>query len=104
MNELAFEMIPYSPEELVEIAEREFAWCEAEMKKASNEMGLGDDWKAALEKVKTLHVEPGQQPSMIRDLALEAIDYVEKNGPRHRAAALPGLVADGHDVARSSAP
>ena len=39
-------MIPYSPEELVEIAEREFAWCEAEMKKASKEMGFGDDWKA----------------------------------------------------------
>jgi dipeptidyl aminopeptidase/acylaminoacyl peptidase/uncharacterized protein (DUF885 family) len=79
LNELAYEMIPYSPEELVEIAEREFAWCETEMKKASREMGFGDDWKAALEKVKTLHVEPGQQPAMIRDLALEAIDYVEKN-------------------------
>ncbi len=79
LNELNYEMIPYSPEELVEIAEREFAWCEAEMKKASNEMGFGDDWKAALEKVKTLHVGPGEQPAMIRDLALEAIDYVEKN-------------------------
>jgi dipeptidyl aminopeptidase/acylaminoacyl peptidase len=79
LNELAYEMIPYSPEELVEIAEREFAWCEAEMKKASKEMGFGDDWKAALEKVKTLHVEPGQQPAMIRDLALEAIDYIDKN-------------------------
>jgi dipeptidyl aminopeptidase/acylaminoacyl peptidase/uncharacterized membrane protein YgcG len=79
LNELAFEMIPYSPEDLVEIAEREFAWCEAEMKKASKEMGFGDDWKAALEKVKTLHVEPGQQPAMIRDLALEAIDYIDKN-------------------------
>jgi len=78
LNELAFEMIPYSPEELVEIAEREFAWCEAEMRKASNAMGLGDDWKAALEKVKSLHVEPGQQPAMIRDLAIEAIEYIEK--------------------------
>jgi dipeptidyl aminopeptidase/acylaminoacyl peptidase/uncharacterized protein (DUF885 family) len=79
LNELAFEMIPYSPEELIEIANREFAWCEAEMKKASNEMGFGDDWKAALEKVKTMYVPPGDQPAMIRDLALEAIDYVEKN-------------------------
>jgi dipeptidyl aminopeptidase/acylaminoacyl peptidase/uncharacterized protein (DUF885 family) len=79
LNELAYEMIPYSPEELIEIANREFAWCEAEMKKASNEMGLGDDWKAALEKVKTMYVPPGQQPSMIRDLALEAIEYVENN-------------------------
>lgn len=49
------------------------------MKKASNEIGFGDDWKKALEKVKTLHVEPGQQPAMIRDLAWEAIDYVTKN-------------------------
>lgn len=79
LNELQYEMIPYSPEELVLIAEKEFAWCEAEMKKASNEMGFGDDWKKALEKVKTLHVEPGQQPAMIRDLAWEAIDYVTKN-------------------------
>jgi dipeptidyl aminopeptidase/acylaminoacyl peptidase/uncharacterized protein (DUF885 family) len=79
LNELAYEMIPYSPEELIDIANREFAWCEAEMKKASNEMGFGDDWKAALEKVKTMYVEPGKQPAMIRDLALEAIDYVEKN-------------------------
>ena len=54
-------MIPYTPEELVAIGEREFAWCEAEMKKASREMGFGDDWKAALEKVKTLHVAPGEQ-------------------------------------------
>lgn len=79
LNELEFEMIPYSPEQLVTIANEEFAWCEAEMKKASNEMGFGDDWKKALEKVKTLHVEPGQQPAMIRDLAYEAIDYVTKN-------------------------
>ena len=80
LNELAFEMIAYTPEELVAIANREFAWCEAEMKKASAEMGLGDDWKAALERVKTRHVGPGQQPTMIRDLALEAIAYVEDNG------------------------
>ena len=79
LNELAFEMIPYTPEELVAIADREFQWCESEMKKASNEMGLGDDWKAALEKVKGLHVGPGEQPAMIRDLAIEAIDYVTKN-------------------------
>ena len=72
-------MIPYTPEELVAIANKEFAWCEAEMKKAAREMGFGDDWKAALEKVKTLHVEPGKQPALIRDLALEAIAYVEDN-------------------------
>ncbi len=77
MAELAHEMIPYTPDELVAIANREFSWCETEMKKASAEMGFGDDWHKALEKVKTLYVEPGKQPAMIRDLAQEAIKYVE---------------------------
>src|SRR5262249_8448589 len=40
--ELALEMIPYAPEELTAVADREFAWCEAEMKKAARDMGLGD--------------------------------------------------------------
>ena len=42
-------------------------------------MGLGDDWNAALERVKTMHVEPGEQPTMIRDLAVEAIAYLDAN-------------------------
>jgi uncharacterized protein (DUF885 family) len=78
--DLAVEMIPYTPQELVAIAEREFAWCEAEMKKAAREMGFGDDWKAAVEKVKTMYVDPGKQPELIRDLAWEATDFVEKRG------------------------
>jgi hypothetical protein len=78
LADLKFEMIPYTPEELVKIAEREFAWCEAEMKKASRAMGFGDAWKAALEKVKTLHAEPGKQTQVVRDLAFEAIEFVEK--------------------------
>lgn len=76
---LRSEMIPYTPEELVEIAEKEMAWCEAEMRKASRETGHGDDWRKALERVKTLHVEPGKQPDLIRDLALEAIAYLDAN-------------------------
>ena len=76
-KELAFELIPYGPEELVDIAEREFAWSEAEMKRASREMGFGDDWKQALEKVKNTYVEPGRQPDLVRDLAREAEDFVE---------------------------
>lgn len=79
IQELEFEMIPYTPEELVEIANREFAWCEAEMKKASREMGFGDDWKRALEAVKGKYVEPGKQPELIKNLAFEAIEFVEKN-------------------------
>jgi len=77
--DLASEMIPYTPEDLLAVADREFAWCEAEMKKASREMGFGENAQAALEKVKTLYVEPGKQPDLIRDLAREAEAYVEQN-------------------------
>ncbi|HJT26434.1 MAG TPA: DUF885 family protein [Pyrinomonadaceae bacterium] len=77
--ELRSEMIPYTPEELIAIGEKEMAWCENEMKKASRELGYGDDWKKALEHVKNLYVEPGKQPQMIRELALEAIKFVEDN-------------------------
>jgi uncharacterized protein (DUF885 family) len=76
-SELANEMIPYTPEQLITIANKEFAWCEVEMKKASREMGFGDDWHAALEKVKTMYVEPGKQPQVIRDLALEAEKFLD---------------------------
>jgi hypothetical protein len=79
LEDLADELIPYTPEELVAIAEREFAWCEAEMKKASAEMGLGDDWKKALEKVKEDYVVPGRQADLVRDLSREAVAFVEKN-------------------------
>ena len=79
LEELRFEMIPYTPEQLVDIANREFAWCEAEMKKASREMGYGDDWKRALEAVKQKYVEPGKQPELIKNLAYQATDFVEKN-------------------------
>src|ERR1041384_5938363 len=79
LSELRSEMIPYTPEEIIAIGEKEMAWCENEMKKASRDLGYGDDWKKALEHVKNLYVEPGKQPQMIRDLALEAIKFVEDN-------------------------
>jgi len=79
LQELEYEMIPYTPEELIELANREFAWCETEMKKASQAMGFGDDWKRALEAVKNKYVEPGKQPALIRDQAYEAIEFLEKN-------------------------
>jgi Bacterial protein of unknown function (DUF885) len=79
ISELRSEMIPYTPEELIAIAEKEMAWCENEMKKASHDLGYGDDWRKALEHVKDLYVEPGKQPEMIRDLALEAIKFVDDN-------------------------
>ncbi len=79
IEELQFEMIPYTPEELIEIANKEFDWCIAEFKKASHEMGYGDDYMKAIEAVKQKYVEPGKQPELIRNLAREAIDYVKKN-------------------------
>jgi len=79
ISELRSEMIPYTPEEIIAIGEKEMAWCENEMKKASRDLGYGDDWHKALEHVKNLYVEPGKQPEMIRDLALEAIKFVEDN-------------------------
>jgi hypothetical protein len=74
--DLSDEMIPYTPEQLIALANREFAWCEEEMKKASRQMGYGDDWKQAVEHVKGMHPPPGGQPMMIKDLLFEAIDYL----------------------------
>jgi len=79
ISELRSEMIPYTPEEIIAIGEKEMAWCENEMKKASRELGYGDDWPKALEHVKNRYVEPGKQPEMIRELAFEAIKFVEDN-------------------------
>jgi uncharacterized protein (DUF885 family) len=77
ISELKSEMIPYTPEEIIAIGYKEMAWCENEMKKASRELGFGDDWHKALEAVKNKYVEPGKQPELIKDLALEAIKFVE---------------------------
>lgn len=76
LAELAHEYIAYSPAELVEIAEKEFAWCDAEFAQASRDMGCGDDWRKALEMVKRRHAQPGRQPQLIRRLAHEAIDFL----------------------------
>jgi uncharacterized protein (DUF885 family) len=79
MNDLADNMIPYTPEELIAIAQTEYDWCMREMLKASHEMGYGDDWHAAVEKVKQMHVAPGEQPELIRKLVVEGSDFVKKN-------------------------
>ena len=76
ISDLNYNLIPYAPEELIELARKELAWCEQEMIRASRDMGLGDNWHAALEKVKNDFVEPGKQPDLVRRLAREAVDYV----------------------------
>lgn len=73
------EMIAYTPEQIEAIAMKEFAWCDAEMLKASQQMGFGNDWKKALEKVKTAYPELGKQPELVYELANEAINFVEAN-------------------------
>lgn len=78
-KQLAFEMIAYSPEELIAEAEKQFAWCEKEMLKASNELGFGNDWKAALEMVKNTYFPAGAWPAEVIRLAEEATTYMEVN-------------------------
>lgn len=77
-QELQYEMIPYTPEELIAIAEKELAWGKQELKAAAREMGHGDDWRAALEEVKTRHVEPGEQPQLASTLADEAVSFLRE--------------------------
>ena len=77
-GELEHEMMPYTPEQLIAVAEKEFAWCETEWKKVAHDLGLGDDWKAALEKMKQDYVAPGDQPQLIARQAYEAVDFITK--------------------------
>lgn len=74
---LRSEMIPYGPEELVNIAMKEFEWCDKELLKASREMGFGDDWKAAQEKVKQSYVPPGYQPEAMLELYDQSIAFLK---------------------------
>jgi len=78
-KQLAYEMIAYTPEELIAEAEKQFAWCEKEMLKASNELGVGNDWKAALEMVKNTYLPAGAWPQEVVRLGDEAIDLMVKN-------------------------
>jgi uncharacterized protein (DUF885 family) len=77
--ELTHEWLAYSPEELIAIGEREFAWCEQEMAKASQELGFGEDVGKALEFVKNKHVAPGEQDALVVAQAREAIQWLKSN-------------------------
>jgi hypothetical protein len=90
MDALRAAMIPYTPDELIAIANREFAWCDNEMLRASNEMGFGSDWKKALEAVKNKYVEPGEMIHLVRDQSREAIEFVEK----HDLVTIPGMLKE----------
>jgi hypothetical protein len=88
--DLRHAMIPYTADELIAIAEREYAFSEAEAKKAARQMGFGDNWKAAMEKIKDQYVEPGKQPDLIRDLANEAEAFFAK----HDWVTIPALARE----------
>ena len=79
LKELRYAWIPYSPQELIRIGEQEMKWCEDRFTEAAIELRLDGDWRRALEQVKSLHVEPGDQPRLIRELAWEAIRFLEGN-------------------------
>ncbi len=79
LAELQDDMIPYTPEELIAIAQTEMDWCMEEMLKASREMGYGDDWHKAVEKVKGMHVPPGEQPELIRMLVVQGSNFVKQH-------------------------
>jgi hypothetical protein len=79
LAQLSDEMIPYTPEELIAMAKEQMVWCKQQMLEASHDLGYGDDWHKALEHVKDTYVEPGKQPQLIHDLAVEGTEFAEKN-------------------------
>jgi len=110
LEELEAEWIAYTPEELIQIGEKELEWCEKEMDKASKTLGF-KSLQVALEHVKNNFVEPGeqihvssnhspitpveskltlQQSQVVRDLADEAIAYVQK----HNLITVPPVARD----------
>jgi hypothetical protein len=87
VDDLAGEWIAYTPEELLAIGEREFAWCEARMLEAAAELGYGEDWKAALAKVKQDHVPPGAQDALVARQSRDAIAFLDE----HDLVTIPAL-------------
>ena len=75
--DLAVEMIPYEPAELIEMGRKEFAWVKSEMKRVAADMGYGDDWRAALEHTKDLAPPPGEAPWAIFEIAEYEESYVD---------------------------
>jgi uncharacterized protein (DUF885 family) len=74
------EMIPYSPEELLAIAEHEFRWMDEARLDATRRMGLGDDWRAAIERVKDAAVPAGGKQAVVRDLAYQSEAFIDERG------------------------
>ncbi|SFA58145.1 protein of unknown function [Pedobacter suwonensis] len=79
IRQLNAELIPYTPEELIKLAEKEFKFCDEELLKASAAMGYGNDWKKAQEKIKNSYVPLGRQPELIVKLQDDALNFIKAN-------------------------
>ncbi|MCC5921772.1 MAG: DUF885 domain-containing protein [Cyclobacteriaceae bacterium] len=71
------ELIPYTAKELIDLAEKEYEKSYKMMLSASKKLGFDEDWKAAMEAVKQRSVPVGEQPFLVRELADEAVAYLE---------------------------
>ena len=78
LDDLKSEMIAYTPEELIAIAEKEMAWCEEQMRQAAKQMGQ-TDWKAALAIVKEQHVPAGEQDQFVAQQARSAVEFLDQH-------------------------
>ncbi len=75
-NAIRHEILPYDAATLIQLGTRERIWCESEMKRVARKMGFGDDWKAAMARVKSDFVEPGQQDELVCKTAQQAIAFI----------------------------
>lgn len=88
--DLRAELMPYSTDELLAVADREFAWCQAELAKAAAELGYKEPMDA-IEAVKREFVPPGEQPALIQSLAQEAVEFLEA----HDLVTIPPICKEG---------
>jgi len=82
---LANEYICYTPEALCDMAEKELAICESEMAVIAEEMGFKGDRAGAVAHIKSIHRKPGDQPYVAKEIADEAIAFLEE----HELVTLP---------------
>ncbi len=78
-EQLSAELIPYTAKELIEIGQKELDWCIGEMRKVAAQLGYGKDWRRVFDHVKARAVAPGEHPEQIRQMAYDAIHFLDKN-------------------------
>lgn len=75
-SQLESEMIAHSADELLALAEKEFAWCEVEAAKAASAMGCRDR-NEALDRIKSRHAPPGGQAAAVSVEAEKTIRFLK---------------------------